>query len=315
MQKWVWLDEIHASGPPGRGPGAPVEAPVPDSAEEPYVDVLRLDEDLRRLAEMRARWDELLGHLGLLLQRVGVWRDMGFACFGHYSAERLGIAERTIAQRIALERRFYSLPGLREALRARRISYEKARLVASVADEASVAGWIAQAERSTCIELRHEIERRDDAQMRARASLTLRVPRSVGVLVGAAFRAVREVEGRPMTGGECLVRVAAHFLETWRDAVPDRRSRSAKALARDGGSCQVPVCSRAAAHAHHIVLRSAGGGDEESNLVSLCAAHHLHGVHAGYVRVSGRAPDALVWELGIGYDGAPLQVFGGAPVH
>ena len=201
------------------------------------------------------------------------------------------------------------------ALRARRISYEKARLVASVADEASVAGWIAQAERSTCIELRHEIERRDDAQMRARASLTLRVPRSVGVLVGAAFRAVREVEGRPMTGGECLVRVAAHFLETWRDAVPDRRSRSAKALARDGGSCQVPVCSRAAAHAHHIVLRSAGGGDEESNLVSLCAAHHLHGVHAGYVRVSGRAPDALVWELGIGYDGAPLQVFGGAPVH
>src|SRR5207237_10776238 len=34
------------------------------------------------------------------------------------------------------------------------------------------------------------------------------------------------------------------------------------------------------------------------NLVSLCAAHHLHGVHLGYIRVRGRAPDRLRWELG-----------------
>jgi len=28
------------------------------------------------------------------------------------------------------------------------------------------------------------------------------------------------------------------------------------------------------------------------------AAHHPHGVHRGWIRVSGRAPDHLVWELG-----------------
>jgi hypothetical protein len=71
----------------------------------------------------------------------------------------------------------------------------------------------------------------------------------------------------------------------------------------------VPGCSRAAVHAHHIRFRSAGGGHEEWNLVSVCGAHHLHGVHARYVRVTGLAPGALRWELGRGYDGAPLEVF------
>jgi len=51
---------------------------------------------------------------------------------------------------------------------------------------------------------------------------------------------------------------------------------------------------------HHIVFRSAGGSDDPSNLVSLCATHHLRGVHMGRLRVWGRAPDELHWELGVG---------------
>jgi hypothetical protein len=99
-------------------------------------------------------------------------------------------------------------------------------------------------------------------------------------------------------------------------ARPSRRRRRGWSRRRGSSSrLQVPGCSRAAAHAHHVVFRSAGGSDDDSNLVSLCAAHHLHGVHAGHVHVSGRAPDALTWELGRGYDGAPLQVFEPAPVH
>jgi hypothetical protein len=137
----------------------------------------------------------------------------------------------------------------------------------------------------------------------------------VAALLSAAFRAVREVEGGWVDPGECLFRVAAHFLETWREALAERNTVQKRVLARDRLRCQVPGCSRAAAHAHHIRFKSAGGDDEESNLVSLCAAHHLHGVHAGLVRVSGRAPDALRWELGVGYDGAPLEVFETAPVQ
>jgi hypothetical protein len=35
----------------------------------------------------------------------------------------------------------------------------------------------------------------------------------------------------------------------------------------------------------------------KENLVGLCLVHHLRAVHGGYLRVTGRAPDALVWEV------------------
>ncbi len=81
-------------------------------------------------------------------------------------------------------------------------------------------------------------------------------------------------------------------------------------IARDAGFCQVPGCSRAAVHAHHVIYRSRGGIDEESNMVSLCAAHHLHGVHRGWVRVRGQAPERLTWELGVRPGAAPLAEVG-----
>lgn len=46
--------------------------------------------------------------------------------------------------------------------------------------------------------------------------------------------------------------------------------------------------------------RSQGGSDDPSNLVSLCAAHHLRGVHGGLMRVTGTAPDGLRWVLANG---------------
>ena len=38
--------------------------------------------------------------------------------------------------------------------------------------------------------------------------------------------------------------------------------------------------------------------DDEDNLTTLCAKHHLRGVHAGIVRIVGRAPDALRFDVG-----------------
>jgi len=92
-------------------------------------------------------------------------------------------------------------------------------------------------------------------------------------------------------------RIAEHFIATWEEALPRPRTAEARAIARDRGLCQVPGCSRTAAHAHHVTYRSRGGGDEAENLTALCAAHHLAGIHRGFLRVSGRAPDRLTWEL------------------
>src|SRR5439155_10895409 len=81
----------------------PVLAPVAGAAVE--TDSSLLDAELRRLASLRARWDDVFGHLAMLMQTLGLWRDAGFASFGHYCSERLRMSERTVGQRIALERR------------------------------------------------------------------------------------------------------------------------------------------------------------------------------------------------------------------
>jgi 5-methylcytosine-specific restriction endonuclease McrA len=284
--RWAFLTEV-----------APVEAEVSAALDGGARDPERVDEELRRLASMRDGWDELVGHLGMLLQTLTLWRDMGFQSFAHYAAERLGMATRTVQQRVALERRLYALPALREALRERRVSYEQARVIAECADDASVGEWIRRAERMTCIALKREVDALGEAQMCARAELDLRVPRRVGLLLDAAIRAARAASNRWLTAAECLEQVAEHFIETWKDALAERSTPKKRAMARDGGLCQVPGCSRAADDEHHLWFRSRGGGDEEANLASMCKPHHLRGVHGGYIRVSGRAPDRLRWEL------------------
>jgi hypothetical protein len=37
-----------------------------------------------------------------------------------------------------------------------------------------------------------------------------------------------------------------------------------------------------------------------ANLTTLCAFHHQRGVHAGVLRIAGRAPGGLVFELPLG---------------
>jgi hypothetical protein len=474
-KRWEWLDTVEGVA-------------APEVAEE-GASPAQLDASLRALLALRTRWDALLGHLGLLVRRYWLWREAGFASFGHYCRDRLGLGLRSVEQRIALERRLYGLPpALRAALAEGRLSLERARLVARVATEFTFEAWMTHARGRTCLALRREVMALEeagafaslppgvagdgplstrpeggvghraaavtglaasvecveaDSQVRAagdggagaaplappqpptaqvcapgaadgsppataqlcapgvatdatpapsprctrcdeampagarkalpgtaqvcapcarevaeaaasrrwtvhdnppepsltqqplppwqappppprvrllevegaapqqwtaqlwepptrdgKRELRLRVPVPVASLLAAAFEAVRQAEGRRLSDSDCLERVAAHFLEAWGALPPVKRTPQRRALLRDGHRCQVPGCSRAAVHAHHIVYRAHGGSDGPDNLVSLCAAHHLHGVHRGWVRVRGVAPDGLTWELG-----------------
>ncbi|HEX9052818.1 MAG TPA: HNH endonuclease signature motif containing protein, partial [Anaeromyxobacter sp.] len=298
LDRWGFLEPVEAvPAPLWPGPGGGDAGDDRPDGDPHATDPLLLDARLRELAAMRARWDVLLGHLAMLLKTLGLWRDAGFASLGHYAEERLGLSARALEQRAALAKRSYELPGLREAMADGRLPYEKARLVARAADEDTVGTWIARAQRTTALDLRRELEAAEERQMCARGDLEVVVPRRVRVLVDALVRAARQAEKRWMKSGECLAVAADHFVATWEPLVPRRRTRSQKVLDRDGGRCQVPGCSRAAAHAHHVRFRSAGGGDEDGNLVSLCPAHHLHGVHTGWIEVRGEAPGRLVWRM------------------
>jgi hypothetical protein len=282
--QWAFLDRP-----------APVEAPevASDAERDPRV----LDGELRRLGELRNRWDEVFGHLAMLLRAIEGWRRLGFASFAHYCDERVGMAVRAVEERAALERRLYDIPQLREAMRARRISYEKARLIARHADEESIGAWIERAERVPCIALRRELQDREETQMCARGEFEVWAPRRVASVIALACSAARRAVGRWISTGECLARIAQHFIDVWEAALAVRGTLHRRVLERDRFLCQVPGCSRAADHAHHIEYRSRGGSDDLTNLTSACAVHHLQGVHMGRIRVSGAAPDQLRWEV------------------
>ncbi|HSN92753.1 MAG TPA: HNH endonuclease signature motif containing protein, partial [Anaeromyxobacteraceae bacterium] len=209
----------------------------------------------------------------------------------------LGLAPSTVRQRVALERRMQDLPALREALRSGRLSYEQARLVARVATPSDVAARIEEAAARTCIAYRRALEGEEHRQMWRAGELWALVPDEVSGLMEDAIRAAREAK-RGLTPGEALVEVALHFILTWKWEI-ERLVRAADpVILRDGALCQVPGCSRPADHVHHVVFRSAGGPLDPSNETSLCAVHHLRGVHLGNVRIAGTAPGGLAFTLG-----------------
>ncbi len=289
--RWAFLDAV---------PG--IAAPEVDWDG---LTALEIDARLRTLARRRGERDAAFGWCAYAVRRSGLWRTAGFASFEHYCNERLGLSVRAVEQRAALEQQLWRKPALRAA-RDAGLSYERVRLLSRLPD-GEIAAWAGRAPGLTCVALRAALDEADEAQMRAARVLRAGVPEPTALLLQSAFRAVRAVEGRLLDDGRCLVVVARHFDDTWGAHVKRGRTLSQRVRDRDLERCQVPGCSRRAVHAHHVWPRWRGGSDDPSNLVALCACHHLRGVHGGHLRVRGTAPDALVWEVRAGAGWTPFR--------
>jgi hypothetical protein len=274
--------------PAPRGAGGSDDAP---GQVDPYALLSRLE----RLVAERACADEHLGRACRLVKELGVARRLGYACFEAWCAERLGIAASTVYPRVALERR---MAELRDALRSRRLSFEQVRLVARFATRGNVSDRIAAAAGKPCVTLAREGEAEERLQMRNAGELRAVLPEEAEELLGDAIRSARLHARRPLTPGEALVEIGLHFVFTWRDEILRLLGAADPVVLRDGGLCTVPGCSRPADHVHHVRFRSAGGPCEPWNETSLCAVHHLRGVHAGNVAMDGIAPDGLAFALG-----------------
>jgi hypothetical protein len=225
------------------------------------IDPWRIDAELKGLMEMRNRWDDAFGHVALLLKRCRAWEILQFASFRQYCEERLGMAPRTVSQRVALERSLLRIPLLRQALREKWITYEKARVIARhILDEHAleVRPLIAMAGTLTCVELRERLEVEAEGQMCAGGLFTVTMPPHIIDLLKDTFRAVRAEAKRAMSIGRCLLRMAAHFVEVWKAHVKEINTARRRILARDRHRCQVPGCSRPAVHLHHIEFRAHG---------------------------------------------------------
>jgi hypothetical protein len=115
--------------------------------------------------------------------------------------------------------------------------------------------------------------------------------------------------GRLPTEGQALGAMLDHVLSSW-GTVGGKVAARHRVFDRDGWRCAVPGCtSMQNLHDHHIRFRSAGGSDALENRVTLCAFHHLRGVHAERLRCVGRAPGGLTWHMGIRPGAAPLVTY------
>ncbi|ACL64425.1 conserved hypothetical protein [Anaeromyxobacter dehalogenans 2CP-1] len=280
----------------------PVEDwPAPDVRFDEGASAQEIDRTLRELAAARSTLEDVIGDCAYAIRRSGMHLRLGFATFRHYVEERLRLPPRAVEQRAEHEERLARSAGLREA-RRQKVSYERRRILARLPED-EIASWIPRAKAMTCVALRRAVDGERERQLRAQRKVSVPLPRRVAVLLAAALETVRKRVGRLVPAGSCLAILGAHFLGQWGDVLKRSPSRAQRVRERDLGWCQVPGCSHRAAHAHHVLFRSHGGGDEAENQVALCAFHHLRCVHGGHLTVFGRAPDGLTWLL----DGAPFR--------
>jgi hypothetical protein len=149
-----------------------------------------------------------------------------------------------------------------------------------------------------------------DVDSEATQELVFRVPRDVAALFAGVRETLRarleRISGRILYDGEVFDALLDCALLCW--TLRDPRARRPDPVAeRDDYRCGVPGCtSRCNHHDHHIHFRSHGGSDAHDNRVLICAFHHQRCVHAGRMRIRGRAPYGLLFELGLRSGGAPL---------
>jgi hypothetical protein len=314
--------------PAGARPEAPAFlASLTEGLEE--AGALELDCRLRRAVALEQGLLARMGPLLAALARGRLYRDLGFRSLEGYVRERPGFSLRTARALLRLERACLVSAPLREAWRSGRLSWCQAQALAGLAELAHagpwMAAWVERAGRVTLRRLEDDLEHAlatgelDPAALPAypagvqigaspigpKASVPTRLggPASVVRLFRATLatvqRRIERAEGRASSRAEALTVMIDHVEDAW--GKHRRVPRKYAVLARDGWRCAAPGCtSYRNLHAHHVEFRSAGGGDEPENLVTLCAWHHQRGVHSGVLRIRGRAPGALRFELPFG---------------
>jgi hypothetical protein len=324
-----WLDlVVRRAGPAERLDGL--------LASLESIGARELDRRLREVRSASRRIDYQLGALLRIGSDRRLFREIGFATVKLYVESRLGCCARRVWSLMAIERESWRRgAALQSAWREGRISPLAAFTILPVVDEVTGRAWVRRAGEVTLRRLGDEVawaldhgERASftsmplpppldahvppgglpsvdlhEVQMRAHgdsprdefgpsgaARLQFVLPVSVAVLLETQLQRYRH---RRDPSWRAFERVVAHAVLEWTSA-PRHRD---PIFERDGWRCAAPCCSsRRELHDHHVKFRSLGGDGEQENRLTVCAAHHLHGIHAGIIQATGRAPDGIVWQ-------------------
>jgi len=297
-------------------------------ADADALDPFALDARMRAVLRAMRRIDWQVGRLLRVFLDRRLYRLMLFPSAARYVTERLGLSARKARALIALERKTWEADAFGAAYRAGELSWVRALTVLPVVAERTAAAWVDRAAAVPVRRLTDEVEwaltvrdglvpmapppagaslALDERQLCTRpdwefpdSEVTFSAPVAVVALLRTAILAFSHPHDSLVGGLESLL---LHVKAEW-----ERQPRHRDPIfARDGWRCAVPVCrARRELHDHHVVFRSRGGGNARENRITLCAWHHLRGVHAGRVRAEGEAPDGITWEIGVRTGRRPL---------
>jgi hypothetical protein len=245
-----------------QGPNA---APADGSLETDLSDTppLELDRRFRAAIAFLQRVDLEIGRILRQILERGLHRELGFQSFEDYVVERLDLSPRTARRLVRLAR---APEAVATAFREGRITL--------LAAEAILRGAPLD-ETLTLRKLQEQLQ----------PEIDFWAPPDVARLLLAMIASVG------------LERLLDHAIATWLALAQPGH----EVFERDRWRCTVPACTaRRNLHSHHVWFRSQGGPDEPWNLTTLCAWHHQRGVHGGGLRIWGRAPDGLRFELPVG---------------
>jgi len=218
--------------------------------------------------------------IGRILRQVverKLYRELGFESFERYVQERLDLSTRTARRLVRLARAEHASPAVASAFREGRITLLQAEVL--------LRGGSAEARENPEMALRVTLRRLEDEVLPRRVAFW--APPEVAALFEALLARL---------GLEAML---DHAIATWLEA--GAQFDDYADFERDGYRCTVPACTaRRNLQSHHIRFRSACGPDVAWNRTTLCAYHHHRGAHAGSLAIRGRAPDALVYRLGVG---------------
>ncbi|MBW2525547.1 MAG: HNH endonuclease [Deltaproteobacteria bacterium] len=150
-------EELCESRIPERAPAPAEVAALVAAPEDLPSDVVALDRIIVRLSQRLLRRDLELGDGLRRLCDGNGWRRLGYASFGQYARERLGISLSSAKARMTLSRRAVKLEPLREAIDRAAVGFEAAMLVGRVATESTVKAWLERAGERTIKHLGEEV--------------------------------------------------------------------------------------------------------------------------------------------------------------
>ena len=264
-----------------------------------------LDAALRRAFRALQRIDHDLGHLLRQIVDRRLYRELGFPSFERYVEERVEVSPRT-ARRWVRRARLGPVGGVvAHALRAGSITPRQADIVLGAVPPSRQAEAVAFARAVTLRRLEDEHGGAVHGAVRFAAP-----PEAANVFALALAGAQLH---RRVGPAEALLWMLDHALAAWAEQGAEFHDYGD--FSRDGFRCTAPGCTaRRNLQSHHIVFRSHGGPDEAWNRTTLCVFHHLRGIHARTVSCHGRAPDGLVFALGLRAAGPPLLLVGAGDV-